>query len=279
MLDPSWALTRPILWLALAGFVALLVLRSVRKDRREYQRFKRYRTTAKRQAMMKRWLLGSFLSFAGVSTAILLLAGGFVAPLLRELVGWPVLRDIRGFIAHEPGVTTGIIVGLILGFVVLTAVGVLAARKEDDLVSIGDIQAMIPRNRQELVLGGVMSVNAGVFEELAFRLALPALVYGATGSAVAAILGTLLLFGGLHIYQGVAGVVGTFVVGAIFMAIYIVSGTIVVPIVLHALFDLRSMVLLPVAVYGVHHVDGRVTRFIRPLRHSTVDKAPAPDPS
>ena len=51
MLDPSWALTRPILWLALAALVALLVLRTIRKDRREYQRFKRYRTTAKRQAM------------------------------------------------------------------------------------------------------------------------------------------------------------------------------------------------------------------------------------
>lgn len=272
MLDPSWALTRPILWLALAGLVALLVLRSIRKDRREYQRFKRYHTTAKRQAMFKRWLLGSFLSFGGVAAAVLLLAGGFVLPLLRELMGWPVVRDIRGFIAHEPGATAAIVIGLAVGFTVLTVVGVLGARKETELMSIGDIQAMLPRNRQELVLGGAMSINAGIFEELVFRLSLPALVYGATGSAVAAVVGTLLLFGGLHVYQGPAGIIGTAVVGAVLMALYVISGTILVPIVLHALFDLRSLVLLPVAVYEVHRVDGRTTPFVRPLR----PPAPAP---
>ena len=71
MLDPTWALTRPILWLALAGLVAVLVLRTIRKDRKEYQRFKRYRTTKKRQAMFRRWLLDSFLSFGGVTVVLM----------------------------------------------------------------------------------------------------------------------------------------------------------------------------------------------------------------
>jgi membrane protease YdiL (CAAX protease family) len=153
-------------------------------------------------------------------------------------------------------VTAGIVIGLVFGFVGLTIAGLVSARRNDPIPTIGDIAALLPRNRQELRLGAILAINAGVVEELMFRLALPAVVFGATGSAVAAIAGSLLLFGGLHLYQGVAGVVGTTIVGTIMMLLYVVSGTIIVPIVLHALFDLRSLVLIPMAMRQVHRIDG-----------------------
>ena len=256
MLDPAWALTRPILWLALAALLVLLVVRTARKDRKEYQRFKRYRLTARRQEMFRKWFRDSVLSIGLVSLGLLLLAGRYIAPLLQELTTWPVVRDIRGFVLHEPGVTWGIIAGLVIGFVVLTAIGVRAARQDDQIPMVGDIAAMLPRNRQELRLGALLSINAGIGEELMFRLALPAVIYGASGSAIAAVLGSVLLFGALHLYQGVVGVVSTTIVGAVMMLIYVVTGTIVVPIVLHALFDLRSLVLIPMAVHDVHRIDG-----------------------
>lgn len=256
MLDPSWALTRPILWLTLVALLAVLVIRSIRKDRREYQRFKRYRTTTRRQGMLRKWLLESFVQFGGLSVALLLLAGFAVAPLLSALAEWPGIRDLRRLLASEPGITAGALVGGILGVLLLTLLGASAARKEKDVPTIGDISAMLPRNRQELGLGALLSVNAGVVEELMFRLALPALIYGASGSAIAAVAFSVLLFGALHVYQGIAGVIGTTIVGAIFMLLYAVSGTIVVPMIVHALFDLRSLVLIPMAVYGVHRVDG-----------------------
>lgn len=273
MLDPSWALTRPLLWLALVGLVVLLIVRSVRKDRREYRRFKRYRTTAKRQAMFRKWLLSAFLSFGGLSVAILLLAGAYVLPLLEQLQGWPVLRDIRSFAATDTALFVTIVVGALVGLTVLTIIGIVAARSEPDVVTVGDIRAMLPRNRQELLLGGVMSINAGVFEELLFRLALPALLFGASGSAVAAVIGSVLFFGGLHVYQGAAGIIGTTIVGALMFALYVVFGTIAAPIIAHALFDLRSLVLLPIGVYGAHRIDGRVNRFI------SVSPKPAPAPT
>lgn len=262
MLDPSWAITRPLLWLALVGLIVLLVLRSIRKDRKEYQRFKRYRTTAKRQAMFRKWLLSAFISFGGLSVAILLLAGAYVAPLLRELQGWPVLRDIRSFAATDTVLFVVIGVGVVVALTVLTVIGIVAARSEPDVVTVGDIRAMLPRNRQELLLGGVMSVNAGVVEELLFRLALPALLFGASGSALVAVIGSVVFFGALHLYQGAVGIVGTTLVGAFLFALYVVSGAIAVPIIAHALFDLRSLVLLPMGVFGAHKVDGRVTKFI-----------------
>lgn len=278
MLDPTWALTRPILWLALAALVALLVVRTIRKDRKEYQRFKRYRTTVKRQAMFRKWLLDSFTSFGGVSVALLLLAGGFVVPLVRELVEWPGLRDIRMLVAGGPWIAVGVVAGLALGLIALTVVGVRAARKEQEIVTVGDIKSMLPRNRQELRFGALLSINAGVVEEVTFRLALPAAIYGASGSAIAAVLGSVLLFGLLHLYQGAAGVIGTTIVGAMMMALYVITGTIAVPIVLHALFDLRSLVLIPAAIYRVHRIDGVEQPLIRPLVVPAPEPAPEPTP-
>jgi membrane protease YdiL (CAAX protease family) len=256
MLDPSWALTRPLLWLTLAALLAVLVLRAIHRDRREYRRFKAFRLTAERQRMFRKWLLESFLQFGGLSAALLLLAGFAVGPLLQQLAGWPGVRELRGLLIHEPGVSWSVLFGVIIALVVLTVIGARAARKEQEVPMIGDISAMLPRNRQELVLGALLSANAGVVEELMFRLALPAAIYGASGSALAAVVGSVLLFGALHVYQGIPGVIGTTIVGAILMLLYAVSGTIVVPIIVHALFDLRSLVLIPVAVYGVHKLDG-----------------------
>ncbi|MBX3098453.1 MAG: CPBP family intramembrane metalloprotease [Salinibacterium sp.] len=278
MLDPTWALTRPILWLALAALVALLTLRTIRKDRKEYQRFKRYRTTAKRQEMFRRWLLDSFLSFGGLALVLLLLAGQFVAPLLQELAGWPGLRDIRALIADNAGFTVGAVIGLAIGLVALTALGVRAARTEQEIMTVGDIRSILPRNRQELRLGALLSINAGVVEELVFRLALPAAIYAASGSALAAVLGSVLLFGALHLYQGVAGIIGTAVVGAIMMVLYVISGTIMLPILLHAIFDLRSLVLIPAAIYRVHRIDGNEKPFIGALTVPAPAPAPAPEP-
>ena len=127
---------------------------------------------------------------------------------------------------------------------------------------VGDIRSMLPRNRQELRWGAALSVNAGVVEEVMFRLAVPAAIYGASGSAVAAVAGSVLLFGALHLYQGAAGIIGTTIVGALMMVLYVVSGTIIAPIVLHAIFDLRSLVLIPAAIFGAHRIDGRKHPYI-----------------
>jgi uncharacterized protein len=267
VLDPAWTLTRPVLWLALVVLLAVLVARAIRRDRREYQRFKRYRTTTRRQAMLRRWLVESFLSFGGLTVVMLLLAGSYAAPLLAQVQAWTPVRYVREAVSASPVLTGAVVVGLVLALVGLTAMGVAAARQEGEVPAVGDIRALLPRNRQELVLGGLLSVNAGVVEELAFRFALPALLFGASGSAVVAVLGSVIVFGLLHLYQGVPGVIGSTVIGAFFMAAYLLSGSIVVPIVLHALFDLRSLVLIPVAVYGAYRVDGRVVRVIdRELR-------------
>jgi membrane protease YdiL (CAAX protease family) len=273
VLDPDWFLTRPILAVVLVGMLALLIARTIRSDRRTFPRFKRYRTTKKRQEFYRRMLRDSVLQIGLGAVAVLVLVWSFVPALLSELTQWPMVREVRGFAAAQPVATAAIVGGLLLVIVVLTWIGVRGARSEG-ITAIGDVSALLPRNRQELRWGWLLSINAGVSEELMMRLALPTLIYAVTGSAAIAVAGSVVVFGALHAYQGVAGVIGTSIVGAVMTFLYAVSGTIVVPIVVHFLLDWRSMVFLPRAVYDVHLVDGRVTPISRPPVPPDADAAP-----
>lgn len=279
MLDPDWILTRPILAVVLIGMLALLIARTVRSDRRTFPRFKRYHTTRKRQEFYRRMLRDSILQIGVTSLVVLALVWQFVPTLLSELTQWPVIREVRGFSDAQPVAMAAIVGGLAVATIVLTWIGVRGARSEG-ITALGDVSALLPRNRQELRWGWALSINAGVSEELMMRLALPTLIFAVTGSAVAAVAGSIVVFGALHAYQGVAGVIGTTIVGALMMFLYAVTGTILVPIVLHALIDWRSMVFLPRAVYDVHLVDGRVTPIARPpVPPEAVPAATPPEPS
>ncbi|GAA1224326.1 type II CAAX endopeptidase family protein [Rhodoglobus aureus] len=279
MLDPTNPVMLELLWLTLVGVLAALALRTFRRDKREYRRFKKFRTTKRRQLMLRRWLIVSLSLFGGMTAVTLLASGRFAAPLLAEVQAWPWVSWLLSALAARPTVTAGVIVGMIIGVVALTIVGVVAVRKEgDEIISVGDIQSILPRNRQELVLGGLLSINAGVVEELLFRLALPALLFATTGNAVVSIVGSLLLFGLMHSYQGVVGIVITTVIGALFMGLYVLSGSILVAIIAHAVLDLRSLVVIPMAVGRVHRIDGRLNPLAFPPKQApAVPETTAPD--
>ena len=256
MLSPDSALTPYILGVALAGLLTFMAVRAVRKDRREYSRFKRMRATKRRQKVFRKWVRESFLTFGGSAVVVLLLVWQFVPLFLDAVNRWDFVADARRAFADSGTLGVGMVVGLVLALVVGTLLIVVLARKETEVASIGDVQALLPRNRAELPYGAALAVNAGVVEELLFRLAMPALIFGVTGSAVAAVVGSLLVFALLHVYQGVAGIVGALVIGTLLMAVYLATGSILVAVVVHALFDLRSLVLIPVVVFGVHKERG-----------------------
>ncbi len=254
------------------GLVALFVARAIRKDRREYARFRRYRSTARRQAMMRRWLVESLALFGGTAVLVLLLTFPVVAPLLTVTQAVPAVAWLRDALAG--GLGAGLLIGAGLGLVALTIVGVRSARREGGIIMVGDIAALLPRNRPELGWGAALSVNAGIVEEGLFRLALPALLVIVTGEPISAFLLAALVFGALHAYQGWVGVLATTVVGLLFTLLYVASGSILLAMVVHALFDLRTLVVIPMAVYRVHEVPGSL-RFPKPLAIA----APAVEPA
>jgi membrane protease YdiL (CAAX protease family) len=242
-------------WLLVALFVgvtAFLAVRASRKDRREYQRFKRYRSTVRRQAMYRKWLRESFLVFGGLAVVLLVLVWQFLPLLLADVNALPFVRGARTAFMDAGGVAYAVTAILAVLFLIVPLVLLFFVNHDgEDLPALGDIQALLPRNRAEVRLGALMSLNAGVVEELLFRLAMPALLYGAFGSSLFALIVSVLLFGGLHAYQGAGGILATVVIGAVLLALYIATGNILVPIVVHALIDLRSFVAIPLIVLKV----------------------------
>lgn len=234
--------------LALLGVVVgVLLWRALTRERREYGRFKRLRSTVARQTVYRRWLIEGALALGGLSLATIVGAWPQISPVLVAAQRWEPIAAVRTFLASDVGLAVAVATAAVVlaGLVVPV---VLLRRSLDEAPAIGDIRALLPRTRGELPYGAGLSVSAGVFEELLFRLGLPALVFAVTGDAVVAFLGATLLFGVLHVYQGPLGILFSTVLGAIFVALYLVTGSIVVPIVLHVVIDLRSMVLIPIAL-------------------------------
>lgn len=256
MLSPDSLLSRAIMSALLAALLALLVWRAVRKDRREYQHFKALRDTASRQRILRKWVLESLLFFGGSAAVILVLVWQFVPRMLAQVEGYPAALAFRQFVADSNGVFVAVVIGVVIAAIAGGVLFVVLLRNSTDIPTIGDIGALLPRNRQELGYGVALSLNAGVVEELLFRLAVPALVFGITGNAAVAIAGSVLLFAALHLYQGAAGIVGALAIGTLLMLIYLATGSILWPILAHALIDLRSLVLIPMVIYRVHRVSG-----------------------
>lgn len=263
--DLDW-LTRLAAALLAAGLLVLFLVRAIRKDRREYARFRRYRSTVRRQAMLRRWLVESLALFGGTAALVLLAVHPFVAPLLAETQALPPVAWLRD--ALTGGLGAGLLLGAVVGGTLLTVIGVRSARAEGGVIMVGDIASLLPRNRPELGWGAALSINAGLVEEALFRLALPALLVIVTGEPLSAFVLAALVFGALHAYQGWLGVVATSVVGLLFTTLYVVSGSILLAMLVHVLFDLRTLVVIPMAVYRVHEVPGSV-RFPRPLALAT----------
>ena len=245
------------LLLLLAGMAA----NSIYKNRHEYAHFKRLRSTKRRQQVLRRWLWQSFALFGGASVISLLLAWQFVPLLLADINAWAPVAATRA--AFDAGAPVSILVTVgIVALVVAASVAVLfwvrpaAGEDAPDITALGDVRALLPRNRQELPYGAALSINAGIVEELLFRLGMPALIFGITGNSLAAVAGSLLVFGMLHAYQGFWGVAGSALIGAVLFAIYVATGSILAAIVAHAFFDLRSLVLIPAIVLRVHEKPG-----------------------
>ena len=234
--------------LALLGVVvAVLLWRASTRERRDYARFKRMRSTVARQKVYRRWTIEAMLSLGGLSIATIVGAWTSLPLVLAEAQRWAPIAAVRSFLGEPYGLPVAIAVAVVL-VVGLVLPVVLVRDTIEEAPAVGDIRALLPRTRGELRYGAALSVNAGVFEELLFRLGLPALAYAVTGDALVAFVGATALFGLLHVYQGPLGILFSTLLGAVFVVLYLVTGSIVVPIVLHALIDLRSMVLIPVVL-------------------------------
>jgi membrane protease YdiL (CAAX protease family) len=239
--------------------LGLLVWRATTRSRGTYRRFKRLTSTRARKKVYARWLLESALVMGGLSAAVLLATWPYLTRVLLATQHWTPIAAVRSFLATPVGVVVSVVVLVIVAAALIAPVVLLRRTVGDEGVdgipAVGDIRALLPRVRGELKFGVGLGLSAGIFEELLFRLALPALIFGIIGSGppgfgVVAFTIAAIIFGMLHLYQGALGILFAALLGLVFAALYVLTGSIAAPIVLHALVDLRSLVLIPLVVGG-----------------------------
>jgi uncharacterized protein len=140
---------------------------------------------------------------------------------------------------------------IIIGAIVLGAgiASLIAARlkKADAQVTPQSavVSSLVPRSSSEKIWAAIVSINAGVCEEIFFRLMLPLLFVLVLGNVVAAFVLSAMAFGSIHAYQGWKGVAATTIVGAGFTVMYVVTRSLWVVMAVHMAIDLNALLLQP----------------------------------
>jgi len=198
----------------------------VRNDAAEYAAFKRLTTSADRQRFYRRWVVKSFLTLFGTTIVSLL-----ILRQLQALITLPAeFIPLAARLAARMPLTQVLDKSFLIGFASAAAItgilgGVLLAKKtQTSHAVLGDIEPLMPRNSAETGWAALLSLNAGLSEECFFRLLLPLLLAGLLHSPLLAFVIATILFGLMHFYQGVAGVLMTTLVGVVLAGLYLWTG-------------------------------------------------------
>jgi membrane protease YdiL (CAAX protease family) len=178
---------------------------------------------------------------------------------------------------------------LLLGFVVLVTAIILLESQRRRVTTDRELQdsfrkkvetasPILPVDGKELFYFHLVSVTAGICEELLYRGFLIWYLTQIFGLAAAVVLSSV-LFGMAHLYQGRKGILQTGVVGLVFALVYVATGSLWAPMLLHTLIDMNSGLLW----YQVTHLQVAETREpntdVEEAPYATTDEAPGKDRS
>ncbi|MFT8808957.1 CPBP family intramembrane glutamic endopeptidase [Gluconobacter sp.] len=240
--DAPIARILPCLWLAILLVTCIL---HTRRGAQDWKIFRHATQTHERRRLYLKWLLQSILLFD--------LGGLMTLWLLPEPLRWTALSRLRlsaptaKASAPSPEMSPAFFIGFGCGILIIAGFFILLRKlkRPAPLGSLGDFAALIPRTLPEAGLAFLLCLNAGLGEELFFRLALPLLTSQLTGNLIAGAVLSTLLFGGMHWYQGFKGVLATTAIGLIFM-IRAVQGTPLIWLMgFHALMDVVALFIRP----------------------------------
>ena len=107
------------------------------------------------------------------------------------------------------------------------------------------IGLLMPSSGRERTLYSLVAISAGITEEILYRgfLTYVLLISFPALGVWLSILVSAFLFGLGHLYQGVSGVLRTFILGFILSVIYLATGTLLLCIAIHMLIDLAGTLL------------------------------------
>jgi membrane protease YdiL (CAAX protease family) len=142
--------------------------------------------------------------------------------------------------AHRVLLISGILIAIIVLLVGAQKKLKKKASQERLNNSLDRVRRMLPKTPTERAVWIVVSITAGVCEEILYRGWLLSLFAATLGSVWLGLLISSIIFGFAHTYQGRNGILGTGVLGAIFGLLFIFSGSLIPGQVLHVAMDLNN---------------------------------------
>jgi membrane protease YdiL (CAAX protease family) len=191
-----------------------------------------------------RWLRRAGIGFLLPTLAALLALGRLdalwtVPPEFAPVVAWlPYAEPL----AIAPAVALGLAIG---GGLIAARIGWARWRGRPLSYRFVFPAPLAAHDRAQLLPAALVSIWAGVTEEVAFRLGLPLLLTLVTGDAWAAVALATLIFAALHRYQPWWGQLMVLGAGVVLGGLYLITGALWLAIVVHAIMDLLGLVLRP----------------------------------
>lgn len=234
----------PYIGLARYLFAIALVLLFPLIDLPSMRRLKRFSSAAARLAIYRQSVVSTWIC---TCVAVILAPLGALLIVPRRIGDLPWL-DGKPVIGTLLGALIALLFAWILWPSIKCTLDNSTRKKYLKAYQASFIRYMLPVSRDERTWWVLLSVTAGVCEELLYRGFLLQFLHGhlAGGPAMSLTLAWLLsslAFGVAHIYQGVRGVVETTIAGLVFGLVAILSGNLALPILLHCLIDLRILLL------------------------------------
>lgn len=141
-----------------------------------------------------------------------------------------------------------LLAGLLVALIVAPGLQCLRDHKVRHTIAkaMQDMRFLLPVSKVERHWWLLLSVSAGVCEELVYRGFLLEFLRGRLDGGpqlglTAAWLLSSIAFGTAHLYQGVTGIIKTTIVGLLLGMLAILTGSLLLPIICHVLFDAQVL--------------------------------------
>jgi membrane protease YdiL (CAAX protease family) len=175
------------------------------------------------------------------------------------------LRDLGQTLGNR-GLSLAVTALGLLGLLVLTAFNtrqIQKATREDLLATVQRARKFVPIGPVEIWGFALVSLTAGICEELLYRGWLVSILGAACGSIWIGMVAAAVLFGFGHAYQGRQGIIGTGILGILFGAMFVLVRSLVPGQVIHAAVDIVNGILA-----------GRVVRGLGPESEPLIEAPP-----
>jgi len=155
------------------------------------------------------------------------------------------LRDL-GETLGNPRLTLAVTSLGLLGLLALTGFNLRQIRRagrEELELTVERARKFVPVGSKEIAAFALVSITAGICEEILYRGWLVTFLSGLSGSVWIGAVAASVLFGVGHAYQGRQGMIATGLLGALFGSMFVLVKSLVPGQVIHAAIDLVNGIL------------------------------------